>query len=109
LPVFVTASAASVLAGPVGWLLGSLLGRFDLVQRMFVRYRISAFLERYGFWAVAVAALTPFPFSLATWASGAARVPLRTVLLGSLFRIPKVLFYFSIIVFGWDLVPMLAD
>lgn len=102
-PVFVVASTASVLSGLVGWTLGGLLGRTGFVQRMFVRYKIRPFMEAYGFWAVAVAALTPFPFSVATWASGAASVPLKTVALGSLFRVPKVMFYFLVIVFGWDL------
>jgi membrane protein YqaA with SNARE-associated domain len=105
MPVFLTASAASVIAGPVGWGLGTLLGRAPLVERVFRRYRIDDFMTRYGFWAVAVAALTPFPFSLATWASGAAGLQLRVVALGSLFRVPKVLFYFSLIVFGWDMFP----
>ena len=102
-PVFAVASSASVLSGLVGWTLGGLLGRTSPVQRMFDRYKIRTFMEAYGFWAVAVAALTPFPFSVATWASGAAQVPLKTVALGSLFRIPKVMFYFLVIVFGWDM------
>lgn len=108
-PVFVVASSASVLAGPVGWFLGGLLGRLSYVQDLFSRYKIDAFLHRYGFWSVAMAAVTPFPFSLVTWASGAVRVPLSVVFAGSLFRIPKTLFYLSIIVFGWDLLPALFD
>jgi membrane protein YqaA with SNARE-associated domain len=100
-PVFVVASAASVVAGPLGWVYGRLAGRLPWVQRMFRRYHLHAFLERYGFWAVAVAALTPFPYSAATIASGASGVSVRTVFLGSLFRIPKVLFYFLLIVGGW--------
>lgn len=102
-PVFVVASVASIGAGALGWSLGSLLRNVEWLARFFARYRIQPFLERYGFWAVSVAALTPFPFSVATWSSGAAGIPLSTVMLGSLFRIPKVLFYFSIMVFGWDI------
>ena len=64
---------------------------------------IATFMRRYGFWAIAVAAITPFPFSAATWASGAAGISPRIVLLGSLFRAPKVLFYFVLIVLSWDL------
>ncbi|MCB9664693.1 MAG: VTT domain-containing protein [Alphaproteobacteria bacterium] len=100
---FGVASGASMLAGLLGWVLGNRLGRLALVQRLFERYRLRAFLQRYGFWAVAIAALTPFPYSAATWASGAAGVSLRTVVIGSLFRAPKVLFYFLLIVVGWDL------
>ncbi len=106
-PVFFTACTASVLAGPLGWTLGRLLGRHVWVRRWFQRYRIDGFLARYGFWAVTVAALTPFPYSVATWASGAGGVRFTTLMLGSLFRIPKVAFYFSLIVFGWDLLPKL--
>ncbi|MCB9679951.1 MAG: VTT domain-containing protein [Alphaproteobacteria bacterium] len=102
-PVFATASVASVTAGPVGWLLGAILGRAAFVQRMFARYRIDSFLHRYGVWAIAVAAITPFPYSVATWASGAAGVSFKTVMLGSLFRVPKVLFYFLLIVGSWGL------
>ncbi len=101
--VFVTAATASVLAGPLGWLMGTMLRRSQYVLDLFERYHIRSFLARYGLWAVAVAALTPFPFSAATWASGATGVPLRVVMLGSLFRIPKVLFYFGFIVFGWNM------
>ncbi len=100
-PVYLVTTVASVLAGPLGWVYGRFLGRFAWVQRLFEANHLHAFLRRYGFWAVAVAALTPFPYSLATWASGASRVPLSSVLLGSLFRIPKVMFYFLLIVFGW--------
>lgn len=102
-PIFFTASVASVLAGILGWTLGGLLGRVPRVQALFARYRIDDFLQRYGGWAIAVAALTPFPFSVATWASGAARLPFRVVLFGSLFRVPKVMFYFLLIVGSWSL------
>lgn len=102
-PVFAAASTASVLAGPTGWAMGHLLGRTAVVQRLFTRYRISPFMHRYGVWAIALAALTPFPYSVATWASGAAGLSLKTVVIGSLFRVPKVLFYFGLIVFGWGI------
>lgn len=102
-PVYWTTTVASVLAGPLGWMYGRVMGRSQWVQNLFEKNHLHAFLHKYGFWAVAIAALTPFPYSLATWASGAARIPLSTVLLGSLFRVPKVMFYFLLIVFGWTL------
>ena len=52
-------------------------------------------MKRYGVRAVAVAALTPFPFAIATWGAGASNVGLKPVLLGSLFRFPKVFIYLS--------------
>lgn len=107
-PVCLTASAASVLAGPVGWVMGRLVGRHPRIQAMIRNARIDVFMERYGFWAVTIAALTPIPYSLATWSSGASRMPFLPMLLGSLFRIPKTLFYFVIITVGWDFLPRLV-
>lgn len=100
--VWLAASAGSVLAGVQGWLLGRWLGDHPAIQQTLARYRIDAFLRRYGGAAVAVAALTPFPFAVATWASGASRVPFGPLLLGSLVRFPKVLIYLSLIALGWQ-------
>ncbi len=102
-PVWAVASAASISAGGLGWAWGRLLQRSTFLARTFRRYKVTAFLERYGVWAVAIAAFTPFPFALVTWCSGACGVPLHHVLLGSLLRAPKVLLYLTIIVYGWSL------
>lgn len=102
-PVYLTASVASVLAGFVGYAFGAVLGRSGFVKRAFERNHVFHFMERYGFWFIVVAALTPFPYSVATWAAGATGTSLRTLLLGCLFRFPKTLFYLVLIVFGWDL------
>lgn len=100
--IWAAASLGSVLAGMVGWGLGRLLGHRPEVQRFFARYRLADFLDRYGAWAVAVAALTPFPYAVATWSAGAAGVPWLQVFLGSLVRILKVWIYLSLIVLGWS-------
>jgi membrane protein YqaA with SNARE-associated domain len=100
--IWAAASLGSVAAGGVGWGMGRLVGQRPSVQRFFVRYRLADFLERYGAWAVAVAALTPFPYAVATWSAGAARVPLALVLAGSMVRLIKVLVYLSLIVLGWS-------
>lgn len=100
--IWAAASAGSVAAGVIGWFLGRALGGRPTVQRFFERYRLSSFLDRYGAWAVAVAALTPFPYAVATWAAGAARVPLVLVFAGSLVRLLKVWIYLSLIVLGWS-------
>lgn len=102
--VLAAASAASVLAGPVGWAIGRMIGRSPWVQQQIRSRHIDVFLRRYGFWAVTIAALTPIPYSLATYASGASKVPLAPVLLGSLFRVPKTLFYFELMLASWNAV-----
>lgn len=105
-PVLLTAASASVLAGCFGWLGGRVLGRFAPVQRLLAHYRLPELLARYGIAAVAVAALTPFPFAIATWGAGAAGMPFRSLLIGALFRFPKVAFYLSAMTFPW-LLPWL--
>lgn len=107
--VWVAASTGSIAAGAVGWCGGRLLGRSVLLQRTFERYHVTRFLHDYGVWAVAIAAFTPFPFAMVTWCSGAVGLPLRQVMLGSLFRIPKVLLYLSIIAGGWNLPSFFAS
>ncbi|MCO4745670.1 MAG: VTT domain-containing protein [Proteobacteria bacterium] len=93
--VLLAAGSGSVLSGVVGYAIGNRLGGVAWVQRMLIRYRLRAFLHRYGVRAVAIAALTPFPFAIATWGAGASQIPIRSVLIGALFRFPKVLFYLS--------------
>jgi membrane protein YqaA with SNARE-associated domain len=100
-PVWASASAGSVTAGGIGWALGGLLSGQGWMQRALIRYRVDQLFQRYGVWAVAVAALTPFPYAVATWAAGAARMPLGPVVLGSCVRILKVWIYLSLMVAGW--------
>ena len=106
-PVWAAASIGSIGSGALGWAGGRLLRRWQVLTRLFERYKVTRFLEQYGVWAVAIAAFTPFPFALVTWCSGAVGLSLRPVLLGSLFRAPKVLLYLTIIVYGWNLPEML--
>lgn len=101
-PVALAGSAASVLSGFLGYGIGVLIGDVPWVRRQFEHYRMYEFYARYGRMAVIVAALTPFPYSFATWAAGATRLSLRELAIGCLFRIPKVFFYFTLIVSVWD-------
>ncbi len=100
--VFAFASAGSVGSGSLGWAMGKLVGRSAWVTRKLRRYKVTSFLNKYGVWAIAVAATTPFPFAVSTWGAGAAGVPWKPVFIGSLFRIPKVLFYLTLIALGWS-------
>jgi len=100
--IWAAAGSGSVLAGVFGWFLGGRFAHTAFVQRQCIRYRIDILFERYGVWAVAVAALTPFPYAVATWSAGAARMPLGPVFAGSLVRLLKVWIYLSLIVAGWS-------
>lgn len=99
------AASASVTAGPVGYLGGWLLRTRSDARRL-LEDRAPAmirFLRDWGATGVAIAALLPIPYALATWTAGLLGVRLPKVLLASLLRIPKTCFYLWLIVQGWAL------
>ena len=102
---FWVAALSSTFAGFVGysggWILKhttSLAGRF---RERFAD--AAAYMERYGAQGVAIAALTPIPFSLSTWSAGLLGVPLWKVMLASTLRIVKTAFYLWLLLQGWSL------
>lgn len=101
-PIAAVACVASVLAGLIGWGLGRWLGTHRWVKRAVHKHQINALMVRWGVWAVAVAAISPVPYGAATWAAGAAGVRWPVVALGSLFRIPRVIVYFLLVVVVWE-------
>lgn len=103
--VFVVASSASTLAGPVGWTLGRTLSAVTNLEGWLRRRhgRMVELLERNAVRALILAALTPIPFALATWTAGALRFSFWTVCACSLFRVLKTAVYLSLIVGGWAL------
>lgn len=100
LPIVLASGTGSVAAGVFGWVIGRWLGRFAWVQRTMHRYHIGPFMRRYGGWAVAIAAITPFPYAITTYGAGAAGVRLPVLLAGSMLRFPKEALYFGIYVYG---------
>ncbi len=103
LSIAVVAASASVTAGPVGWLGGTLLKRSSDAHRWIERRApgMTGFLKQWGATGVAIAALLPIPFSLATWTAGLTGVRFHKLMAASLLRIPKTLFYFWLIQQGW--------
>lgn len=95
-PILLSAGAGSTLAGVVGWVIGGRLRRFESLNRMDI------FFERYGARTIALAALTPLPFAVTTWAAGASGVKFRTLLLGCWWRFPKTWFYLTVLYYGWN-------
>lgn len=101
-PIAVVASIGSITGGCAGYLAGVHLSRTELFGRLMKkRYeRAIQLVGRYGALGVAVAALSPLPYSPACWASGAFRMPFKTFFGVSLLRIPRVLFYLWLIELG---------
>jgi membrane protein YqaA with SNARE-associated domain len=97
-PVYVgTLGVVSVCAGMTGYGIGRWPGHFRWSQRLFGKFKDEHhdFILKYGFWAVAIGAITPLPYSVTCWTSGVLGVRWTVVLAASaLFRIPRFyLFY----------------
>lgn len=103
LPIWAAASLGSILSGFVGYGIGALLTRSERVHELLVRHRIIEFMSRYGVYSLVIAGLTPLPYSLCTWGAGATHMKLSHLLIGTLFRIPKIGMYLAVTAAGWHL------
>lgn len=87
-------SLGSLAGGSTGWLIGRhLLGRSDKLQAYIKRRggdEMTAHLRRGGRWFLAIAAVSPVPYSVTCWAAGATKMPYVEFLIISLLRIPRV-------------------
>lgn len=87
----------SVIAGMTGYGIGRWLGHFDWSKRLFGRFKNEhqAFIQKYGFWAVVIGAITPLPYSVTCWTAGVLNIRWYVVLSASiLFRIPRIYLYY---------------
>lgn len=82
-------TAASVLGGAVGYLIGYLA--FDLVEPLLHRggywnayMTAREFFERYGLWCIILAGFSPIPYKVFTIAGGVIGMPFAPFMLGSL-------------------------
>jgi membrane protein YqaA with SNARE-associated domain len=66
---------------------------------------IHSLVRRYGLIALALATLTPLPYSLACWASGALGVPFFRFCAVSLLRIPRIAIFLWLIQEGFVSLP----
>jgi membrane protein YqaA with SNARE-associated domain len=98
-----TLSLASMLAGNVAYFLGPLLTKIEFLRKKIERFRERGqdLFLRYGIWTIALGALTPLPYSLICWLAGIYRMPYKRFLIATLFRIPRMVFYFYLFKLGW--------
>ncbi|MEC7118535.1 MAG: VTT domain-containing protein, partial [Pseudomonadota bacterium] len=91
----------SVCAGMIGWKIGQKLGGTRLAKRIFgdIQPEQREFIQKYGFWAIVIGAITPLPFSVTCWAAGILKVRWQIVLTAAvLFRIPRFVLYYWLII-----------
>lgn len=97
------ATAGSLAGGTVGYGIGNRLRTTAFVRNFFEQRGrgVQATMNRYGVRAVAVAAITPLPYSIFCWAAGAAQVSFRHFMLASQLRIIRVAGYLYLIELGF--------
>jgi len=93
------AGAGSVLGGCIGFRIGQFVANRAWFQRFMERRggEVDRLMRRYGPLALLIAVLTPVPYSIACWGSGALNMRFKTFFLISLLRIPRVAFYLLLI------------
>lgn len=97
-PVYVgILGLVSVIAGMTGYGIGRWLGHFRWSHRLFGDFKEDhrKLLRKYGFWGVALGAVTPLPYSVTCWTAGVLGIRWTKVLAASvLFRIPRFFLYY---------------
>lgn len=96
------ATGGSIAGGTTGYWIGRYLRGTKLVRRIFEKTggQAQAILDRYGAVAVAVAAVTPLPYSIFCWAAGAGQLKFSTFLLVSQLRVFRVAGYLYLLQLG---------
>jgi membrane protein YqaA with SNARE-associated domain len=95
----------SLIGGAAGYTLARRVAHFPRVARWLERSSRAArqLFERYGYWTVLIASLTPFPYSMWCYLAGAYKLPLRVFAVLALFRMPRLVVFWYLIRFGWFL------
>ena len=83
--ITIVATIGSVLGAVIGYGLGKYLGR-PVAGRLFKKklQGVEKWFDKYGAWAVLIAAFTPIPFKVFTWASGIFELDMKKFLVASL-------------------------
>jgi membrane protein YqaA with SNARE-associated domain len=102
-PILAVCCFASILAGQIAYKIGPYIQRLPFLHARLERYRTRGerLFRTYGVWTVALAALTPLPFSVTCWLAGIYRMPYRGFFLATFARIPRLLGYYGLFVLGW--------
>lgn len=79
-PLIITlvATAGSMIGAVIGYALGKYLGQ-PAAERLFSKHipRVERWYDKYGAWAVLIAAFSPIPFKVFTWTSGILELDFR--------------------------------
>lgn len=103
LEVVLWGTLGSIAGGSAGYAFGRLLPNTAMYQRVMAGRgaRAGELVERYGAAALAFAALSPLPFSLACWAAGALAMPLPRFFAVAALRFVRISSYLYLLQLGF--------
>jgi uncharacterized membrane protein YdjX (TVP38/TMEM64 family) len=103
LPFAIVVCLSSVVAANVAYKVAGALAHVPFVRRRIEasRPKIDPLFAKYGYYAVAIGAMSPIPFSLLCYVAGLYRVPYRIYAVLVLMRIPRLLVFYALIRLGW--------
>ena len=83
--ITVVATVSSVIGAVIGYGLGYVFGR-KAADKLFKKHmpRVEKWFDKYGLWTVLIAAFTPIPFKVITWASGIFKLNFKKFLIASI-------------------------
>jgi hypothetical protein len=102
-PLVAAAWAASMLSSITVYGVGRRLRESARLLAVLERYRIATWLRDHGVTTIAIAAIGPLPYGLATLGAGVVGVRFRHLLFGALFRGVKIAATAGAIGLGWGL------
>lgn len=102
-PSLTTVALASVIAGNAAYYIGPSISETPVLRARIEKFRPRGerLFEKYGVWAVAIAAMTPVPFSIVCWMAGTYRMKYGSFAIATLMRIPRVIGYYWLYKMGW--------
>lgn len=102
-PMLTVCCAGSVIAGSIAYRVGPFIQRLPFLRKRLEHFRSRGehLFLRYGTWTVAIAALTPIPFSVTCWLAGIYKMPYRPFVLATFARVPRLVGYYMLFELGW--------
>lgn len=104
LPVVLSASIGSVIGGSISYNMGRFIfPKIPKIQKFLESHeeKLVVYLNKYGTWAVVLAATTPLPYSWMSYLVGSLKMPFWKFFIASLWRAPRFLIYYYAIKIGW--------
>lgn len=102
-PTLFFIALGSVLGGAGAYRLGSRLAAVPWVRPRVEGSRpwVDRLVARYGAWGMAVAAMSPIPFSVLCYLTGAYRLGPRAAAIVLGLRVPRLAIFYALIALGW--------